>query len=846
MNLKKTLLDNKYFYLYASLIPILIGFIGVIFLLQAPYTGLHFEKKNDKWYISSIDTGSPASVHPELIGKEIASIGTMKVDKNTLIKSFLYMCPLDEVQIYFAQHQYLHEYVKTDQPISVTVTDIGTSNIVIITPSTFPVLVMIQHMWIPIFAGGISLFLGLLIVFKKTGEIFSRIYFLWECLVIILTIEIGILISYDIAFDANILIIRYFLFWFAYILMLPVVTHFFLTFPRDVFQVSDTRWAIYTLYILALVVFLLSSFRLSLAVFPVFILLLVIGACIIFTAMYFRLDPIEKIQMKWIYMGFIISILSGLLYVFPIILFGHSMIPNVYIFLLFITLPISVAFSILRYKLMDIDTLFDNTLVYSLTIAILAIIDIVVVTFLTTNHIPLLQFTTPITTVIAVWIIIFTYLPIRNFVQKWIKKLLKREIYDTNKLSMQLSKELLSVQSIQEAFQKMSSLISDALHPKGGSAHFSNEHGSIHVFGNASVDISIIDEHNTKEIAHPSPLYQITRVISKDYNNGIYVPIIGRNKRKLGYLLLQEKHSGRLYDKSDIKLLNITSAQLAMTIETLMAIENKDCKKEKINIELSPTTTSYLAKIYTLGDFQILRDEQFGFAVGKVQKKPLELIKLMIALGGNRIPHEIITDHLWPDAEGDYAYHTLVTNIQRARQLLGHKNSIIFQAGKVSINTELVWVDCIIFKQMFENEIGLFHNKQDGEVIKIGSKILSLYKGHFFADEQYPWIISMREQLKTHFYLLGEHVGTCYEKQDQHWEDISRYYNAMIEIDDSVELFYRKLMALYTKLDRVEDAIKTYQRYEKVLHAKLGLMPSHQIQNIYLDLVQKHTDRSHK
>lgn len=250
--------------------------------------------------------------------------------------------------------------------------------------------------------------------------------------------------------------------------------------------------------------------------------------------------------------------------------------------------------------------------------------------------------------------------------------------------------------------------------------------------------------------------------------------------------------------------------------------------------------SKYLTKIYTLGTFSIHSENgELGISQGKMQKKPLELIKILIAMGGKDVSGEIVTDSLWPDLEGDYAYKTLLTNIRRARKILGHPNSIIFHGGLISINREIVWVDCFAFKQELDKVQALCNGKNRETTITHCWERLDLYKGHFLANDQYPWAISLREQLKTYFYLSGEHIGTCYEKQDQHWEDIIRYYNAMLEIDDSIELFYQKLMALYTKLNRIDDAIRTYKRCETVLRANFFIKPSHSTTHFYENIMQQ-------
>lgn len=587
MNALTNILNNRYFYLSVTLIPILMGIVGFVFLLQSPYTGLNFESKNGKWYISSVDNNSPAAAVPGLLGTEVVSVGAIQVNKDTFVKEFEYIESRDEVLGYMSEHRYFQGYIKTGTPVSITTIDHGKENIISVIPSAAPVWVMLQRQWITILVGMVFLSLGLLMIFKKPDYIPSRLFFASACWVTISIINTGIAYSSDIAIDTDFFIFLYFSTNVASIFATVSIAHFLLVFPRDILGISHSPWAVYALYILAAIVFLLHSLRIYFIVFPIFVLLLLAIGVILFIPIYFRSDPIEKIQMKWIYIGLslvVVSILS--LYTLPVIFIGEGLISYLYIYLIYLFVPVSITFSIMRYRLMEIDTLFDNTLIYSVTIGLLTIMDIVIIYILTSSETTLVALPDPLPTIIAVWVIIFAYLPVRNFVQKHIKRLLKREVYNINQVSIELSKELLSVQSIKEAFQKANALVSGALHPKGCDAFLCNERENFCVFQGVEGSLSFIDDDTTKGIQHPLALYQITDNLPKDYSGGIYVPIIGSNEGRLGYFTLQEKHSGRMYDKDDIKLLDLVSNQLAIVVEALLAKQANEREREKLSEEI--------------------------------------------------------------------------------------------------------------------------------------------------------------------------------------------------------------------------------------------------------------------
>jgi DNA-binding SARP family transcriptional activator len=76
-----------------------------------------------------------------------------------------------------------------------------------------------------------------------------------------------------------------------------------------------------------------------------------------------------------------------------------------------------------------------------------------------------------------------------------------------------------------------------------------------------------------------------------------------------------------------------------------------------------------------------------------VQKKPIELLKYVVDNGGQATEAEI-ADALWHQADGDLAHNSFKMALSRLRNLIG-KESIKFQAGKVSINPDCCWVEAL-------------------------------------------------------------------------------------------------------------------------------------------------------
>jgi hypothetical protein len=64
----------------------------------------------------------------------------------------------------------------------------------------------------------------------------------------------------------------------------------------------------------------------------------------------------------------------------------------------------------------------------------------------------------------------------------------------------------------------------------------------------------------------------------------------------------------------------------------------------------------YPLKVYPLGSFSVLVDNQPLSYNHRGQNKHLALLKAIIAFGGRQVREELLWEALWPDAEGDAAH----------------------------------------------------------------------------------------------------------------------------------------------------------------------------------------------
>jgi len=248
-------------------------------------------------------------------------------------------------------------------------------------------------------------------------------------------------------------------------------------------------------------------------------------------------------------------------------------------------------------------------------------------------------------------------------------------------------------------------------------------------------------------------------------------------------------------------------------------------------------------RIFTLGGFRLMVDDKPASVGGKVQKKPLEMLKAIIAFGGREVGEELVIDALWPEADGDTGRISFKTTLHRLRHLLGKEEMVQLHEGRMSLDQRFCWTDVWAFERMLERLTsgtrdstgtkGRTRRDAQSDTMLRLEKALQLYRGHFLSDdEDKPWAVSLREQLKRKFVQAVSNQGERAE-EDKAWKKAIAAYERGLEVDDLAEEFYQRLMACYLKLGKRADAVKVYKRCKSVLSAKLGIEPSEETEGIY-------------
>jgi DNA-binding SARP family transcriptional activator len=230
-------------------------------------------------------------------------------------------------------------------------------------------------------------------------------------------------------------------------------------------------------------------------------------------------------------------------------------------------------------------------------------------------------------------------------------------------------------------------------------------------------------------------------------------------------------------------------------------------------------------RIYTLGRFDVLRDDEpLLRSSGKVQLKPLELLKCLCALGGRAVAQDSVTDALWPDAEGDAADQALRTTLHRLRKLLQSDRAVRLEDRQLHLDPHIVWVDCLAFDRVARQPL-----LADRDGLR---RALDAYRGVFLQGESATWTIAFREQLRAQHLRMAERLGALLEDEGDCTGAIGCWLRA-IEVEPLAEGLYRRLMQAYARIDRRAEALAVYQRCRLAMLSRLGVSPTAETQALH-------------
>lgn len=245
-------------------------------------------------------------------------------------------------------------------------------------------------------------------------------------------------------------------------------------------------------------------------------------------------------------------------------------------------------------------------------------------------------------------------------------------------------------------------------------------------------------------------------------------------------------------------------------------------------------------RVRAFRSFELLHYDEPMATTPKAQKRPLELLRVLVAYGGERVSEASVIEAIWPRIDGDSAHRSFTSTLHRLRKLLGDEKAVALHDGRLTLDRRLFWIDTWAFEQLVDEIDAAFRRSRTGlgaaRVEKLGERLFELYRGALFAnDSDESWQVQPRERQRSRFMRVMTAIG-------RYWEECGQLdralvcYERCLEADPLAETFYRSLIVCYQRMERRAEAIEAFNRCRKTLSA-LCVEPSAETRALYEQLI---------
>jgi len=405
------------------------------------------------------------------------------------------------------------------------------------------------------------------------------------------------------------------IFWiFAYSLTPVLFIHFALSFVKAKFKRS---YMLLPLYILAFTnvcilgyfffdatlgnnitslknyVFYYDSFF---RVFQIACIVLAISVCIYAFRKATELD--ERRRLQWLLFGFFIGPFSFVIFwILPILLTGHSLIPEALVLIFLTAIPITFSIAIVKYHLMDINLLVRRSLVYSIVLAA------IVITYLVLSYVVALfvkDVNPAFPSVLTALVIVIALQPLKTVIQKFVDKKFFRVEYDFREEQKRFLEDIKNIYDIQTLAEMIVKRM-DTLIPveKIGFFNLNKESGRVRIIANKGWEIlkgrSLRFEAENLKSDMSLPVVVDDKVepglnvesadvkVFRRWGMVLVFPIKSPTGIIHAFLVMGEKKAGTRYLKDDIDLLNTVATAAALAIDRILLQE--ELIREKFEAE---------------------------------------------------------------------------------------------------------------------------------------------------------------------------------------------------------------------------------------------------------------------
>jgi eukaryotic-like serine/threonine-protein kinase len=349
----------------------------------------------------------------------------------------------------------------------------------------------------------------------------------------------------------------------------------------------------------------------------VFFLFGLISLCAIIAYNYLRVGGVDRRRIKWLVYGSIAGTLPGsigqlILILMPATRYNQLLASDGWVLMQWvmrvapIIVPITTGYAIIKHRIFDINVVVRRGLQYLLAqnvlriILWLPVIGIVYTLFSNRNR--------TISEVVFQNSIYFYLLlgaafslKFRRQLNDWIDRKFFREVYNQEKILLELAEEIKKLDSMSEISKLLGNQLESALHPNGIFVFYREQERSDLMLGHStSMVLKRFRISDDSELLHIMEKYGSAQEFPlperyllplneeewlKQMEVNLIVPMLGTDQRLVGLLLLGEKRSEEPYTPNDRRLLQAVAGQMAVVYENAL-LKGRVDKEQKIRQEV--------------------------------------------------------------------------------------------------------------------------------------------------------------------------------------------------------------------------------------------------------------------
>ncbi len=423
----------------------------------------------------------------------------------------------------------------------------------------------------------------------------------------------------------------------AYTLIPALFLHFSILFPREKEVPIYPRPLVYSLYLPSLVLILMMevfywksvsadslmlfrTYKTLFLYFRIYLVAYVLFGLLVLYQTYSKLEFLEdRRKIKWIFWGIIVGTFPFIfLHTLPDVLFGRAVIPEVANYLFMLLIPISFAFSILRYQVMDIDVVINRSLVYSILTGFIVCIYLLVVGILGETLHRLTGYTGSLFPVLATLLAALLFSPAKNRIRVLVDRTFYRVRYDyrkaIQKFTRQLNLSFTQDELFELIFRKLEVLLAVNRALIFLREEKSEEFKTAKYYGFSPEEIEEIDKgkkslllglSKTRKIqgSMGSCSFREIQVFPENdllgkYEIALSFPL-AEKENLMGILLTGKKKSGTRFSAEDVELVYLMVQEVASSLQNVKMrkrLLTEQLEKERLE-ELNKLKTKFISNV---------------------------------------------------------------------------------------------------------------------------------------------------------------------------------------------------------------------------------------------------------